>query len=254
MKKQDEPGFIPGIYNYCDRWCEKCRLQLQCVSFVMGKKIEERGVFNLECNEVKENDSLWERLKSIFESTCEVLQEVAEERGMKVEDVYALEQIDRGFFEEEMGHVLKEGKMYPMVENSDILKICQVYEHWADRCLEKILKFPGEKGVSPGEDIEIVSWYLDLMQAKMRRALHTYYVQEEAEMCGADDYNGWVKVVLISIERSDISWKNIQKSYAEYATEIGHLRAMLGQLKTDIERQFPYARKFLRPGFERCVN
>lgn len=66
----------------------------------MGKKIEERGVFNLECNEVKENDSLWERLKSIFESTCEVLQEVAEERGMKVEDVYALEQIDRGFFEE----------------------------------------------------------------------------------------------------------------------------------------------------------
>ena len=24
------PGFIDGVYNYCDRWCERCRFQSRC--------------------------------------------------------------------------------------------------------------------------------------------------------------------------------------------------------------------------------
>lgn len=29
-KKIVDTGFVPGIYNYCDRWCERCPLQLRC--------------------------------------------------------------------------------------------------------------------------------------------------------------------------------------------------------------------------------
>lgn len=248
LKKQDVPGFIPGIYNFCDRWCEKCELRLQCVSFVMGKRIEEKGGFNLEGEEVKEDDGLWGRLKGIFESTYEILQELAEERGVKVEDIYTFEELDKEFWGEDVGYIFKEGKILSYIEGSEIIKICRIYEHWADRCLERILKFPHEENAGIEEDLEIVSWYLDLMQAKMMRALHSYSSREK--MCGTEEYNGLVKVALISIERSDISWKNIREFYREYATEISHLLIMLEQLKIEIERQFPYARKFLRPGFD----
>ena len=88
-------GFIPGIYNYCDRWCEKCEQQLRCMSFVMGKKIEEKGGFNFEREGHREDESIWARLKEVFESTYEVLHELAEERGLNVEDIYASENIDR---------------------------------------------------------------------------------------------------------------------------------------------------------------
>ena len=36
MKKDDlrklvrNPKFISGIYNYCDRWCERCRFTAYC--------------------------------------------------------------------------------------------------------------------------------------------------------------------------------------------------------------------------------
>ena len=91
-------GFIPGIYNYCDRWCEKCEQQLRCMSFVMGKKIEEKGGFNFEREGHREDESIWARLKEVFESTYEVLHELAEERGLNVEDIYASENIDREFW------------------------------------------------------------------------------------------------------------------------------------------------------------
>ncbi|MDE6450742.1 MAG: hypothetical protein K2L23_00325, partial [Odoribacter sp.] len=93
LENQEEPGFIPGIYNYCDRWCERCGLQLRCISFVMGKRMEEKGEFDKERGEMK-SDEMWKRLKSIFESAYEVLQELADERGMKVKDICSSEQMD----------------------------------------------------------------------------------------------------------------------------------------------------------------
>jgi len=219
----------------------------------MGKKIEEKGGFDLGKEEGKEEDGLWGRLKSIFESTYEVLQELAKERGIKIEDIYTSEKIDREFWGEESGDMFKEGKLFLQIEESPILKICKIYEYWADRCLEKVLKFPCKKQAGLEEDLEIVSWYLDLIQAKMRRALRCYFNQEEIKMCGTEDFNGLVKVALIAIDRSAESWEHVQKGYPDYRMEIEHLLVMLKQLKTDIEHQFPYARKYLRPGFEKPV-
>ena len=45
--------------------------------------------------------SIWARLKEVFESTYEVLHELAEERGLNVEDIYASENIDREFWGED---------------------------------------------------------------------------------------------------------------------------------------------------------
>jgi hypothetical protein len=27
------PDHIPGIYNYCDRWCERCQLTSRCLNY-----------------------------------------------------------------------------------------------------------------------------------------------------------------------------------------------------------------------------
>ena len=126
-------GFIPGIYNYCDRWCEKCEQQLRCMSFVMGKKIEEKGGFNFEREGHREDESIWARLKEVFESTYEVLHELAEERGLDVEDIYASENIDREFWGEDYEGTPRE-QVYQKLESSDLLRICSIYEYWADKC------------------------------------------------------------------------------------------------------------------------
>lgn len=32
LKLVKEGNFIEGIYNYCDRWCEKCSFTARCLN------------------------------------------------------------------------------------------------------------------------------------------------------------------------------------------------------------------------------
>jgi len=34
LAKNDQ--FISGIYNYCDRWCERCSFTSRCMNFAMA--------------------------------------------------------------------------------------------------------------------------------------------------------------------------------------------------------------------------
>jgi hypothetical protein len=46
----DEPEerFISGIYNYCDRWCERCRFTAHCRVFATEQKRLERHLLRGE--------------------------------------------------------------------------------------------------------------------------------------------------------------------------------------------------------------
>ena len=37
METQD--GFIVGVYNYCDRWCERCLLTSRCRVFAEEQRL-----------------------------------------------------------------------------------------------------------------------------------------------------------------------------------------------------------------------
>ncbi len=44
MEVQD--GFIVGIYNYCDSWCEPCQFTSRCRVFADGAKHEAIRLMN----------------------------------------------------------------------------------------------------------------------------------------------------------------------------------------------------------------
>jgi len=39
----DDQGFIPGVYNYCDRWCERCPFASRCRVYAMEMTIRIDG-------------------------------------------------------------------------------------------------------------------------------------------------------------------------------------------------------------------
>jgi len=39
-----DPPFIAGIYNYCDRWCERCPLSHRCLTHAMEKAADDGDV------------------------------------------------------------------------------------------------------------------------------------------------------------------------------------------------------------------
>lgn len=56
-----DPRFIPGIYNYCDRWCKRCELASRCLNYAVSQ--DESG--DLESQDL-DNQAFWDRLHGIF--------------------------------------------------------------------------------------------------------------------------------------------------------------------------------------------
>jgi hypothetical protein len=64
------------------------------------------------------------------------------------------------------------------------------------------------------------------------------------------DSDGSAKVALVGIDRSINAWHVIQLCLPEKAGGVIPLIVRLEQLRQHTEREFPYARDFVRPGFD----
>ena len=77
-----DPRFIPGIYNYCDRWCERCPLSNRCLNYAMEKE-EDDG--DPEARDLT-NKKFWKKLENTFRDTIEMVRGNAREMGVDLDD------------------------------------------------------------------------------------------------------------------------------------------------------------------------
>ena len=62
------------------------------------------------------------------------------------------------------------------------------------------------------------------------------------------DWNGSAKVALISIERSESAWRVVASAMGDEAASV--LADSLGALRSAMDKEFPRAMEFRRPGFD----
>ena len=77
-----DPRFISGIYNYCDRWCERCPLSNRCLNYAMEKADDDGDPSARDVS----NQKFWDKLHGIFQSTIEMIREDARARGIDLDD------------------------------------------------------------------------------------------------------------------------------------------------------------------------
>jgi hypothetical protein len=85
----DESRFIAGIYNYCDRWCERCRFTDRCRVFAAEQAQMERHVLRGE-DPTDPTIALQDAAASL-DAALRMLAQAAEERGIRLEDLPAEE-------------------------------------------------------------------------------------------------------------------------------------------------------------------
>src|SRR5215510_5650962 len=70
MARAANPNLIPGIYNYCDRRCERCRFADRCFSYLESRK------------EPEPSESVGTMMERSLEGTLDVLRIIAERQGI----------------------------------------------------------------------------------------------------------------------------------------------------------------------------
>lgn len=77
----DDPRFISGIFNYCDRWCERCSFTSRCINFALS----EEEYADPETRDMN-NEKFWNKLSENFRAVIEMVYEMAEERGIEFDE------------------------------------------------------------------------------------------------------------------------------------------------------------------------
>lgn len=97
-----------------------------------------------------------------------------------------------------------------------------------------------------------ISWYLDLIHAKMKRALYGFHIYADKINAKQEenDYNGSAKVALLAIEISYQAWSVLKNKVVYFQQDIERILVVLEQMLRDLEHRFPDARNFCRPGFD----
>lgn len=102
------------------------------------------------------------------------------------------------------------------------------------------------------EAIEVARWDSTFIGAKLRRALRgrDEYLHDEDpyEDPVQNDWNGSAKVALICIKRSAGAWATIAQATGDSDATV--IAEELRQLGAIVQREFPDARRFVRPGFD----
>ncbi len=85
LEMADNPELIPGIYNYCDRWCERCDFTSRCLQFQMER--EEEDLTSTSSTTEEANAEFWVKVTNAFSMAMELLEDIAEREGIDLDHV-----------------------------------------------------------------------------------------------------------------------------------------------------------------------
>jgi len=251
----DRISFIDGVYNYCDRWCERCPLTRRCRVYAME---EEAAAADPGSRDLA-GDAFWERLGSVFKKTKEMIVEAAHQRGIDL-DALDLEAAGR---DEEFRR--RRTQKHPLTVHG--FEYIRAVDRWFDEHepsfrrreeeLNRQLRLgvagddPEAEAVRIGDAVEVVRWYQHQIAVKLARAVSSADRHEELvpeEPCG--DSDGSAKVALLGIDRSLAAWSILRQCLPDPSETILDLLVQLDRLRRAAESAFPNARAFVRPGFD----
>lgn len=254
-KLAEDPRFIQSIYNYCDRWCERCPFTARCLNFAL----DEEEFDHLETQDL-DNEAFWKKLSETFQMTLELLEETAEEQGIDLDsiDTKEVEEEDRLNDELARDHECSRmAKLYSemvddWLDSTRDLFSSEEEEISAVETFEALDNSPAEKDDDLLEPVEVVGWYQHLIYVKLMRAIRGELLEEPEIL---DEYpkdsDGSAKVALIGIDRSIAAWGEIRSLFPHRSDQIMDILLHLEQLRRKVEKTFPDARAFIRPGFDK---
>lgn len=246
------PDFISGIYNYCDRWCERCPLTSRCLVYATEQEDDDASPTSRDA----ENSNFWQNLMPYRAQADELISEWAEQAG-----------VDLNTSEENQPSGRRRTRS---VDKHPLVKAGKDYANAASdwfRVLEQTIDFSilsfianGADAAATGTELdpevslpfeaarEVIQWYQYQISVKTMRALSTH--NDELDDTETNDSDGSAKVALIGVDRSIAAWRFMQLALPERSESIVPLILQLACLRNSLLKTFPKASEFIRPGFD----
>ena len=253
MSLTDNPNFIPGIYNYCDRWCERCHMTTRCMLYAStSNEVPIKGTAE------HQKLAVARQLESSVQLTIDILNQLALEQGI---DLNASGEDDREWE--------RQKQLRSSADNSLLTRLSKKYidqsRVWldnsdaifaaADEEMAKaaVMDLPGrdlDKEIADMKNaLDVIFWYKFQIMVKLVRA-QTSKMDENDQLALPMDSAASAKVALIGIDHSIVAWGKLLESFPAEEKSILSILSVLVRLRKEAEEIFPEARGFVRPGLD----
>jgi hypothetical protein len=232
VARASNPRLIPGIYNYCDRWCERCRFTDRCLQYLEDQETEPPAA-DAESVAGRVRESLARRLGTITEiarrehidlRTLGASSDAAEKRERHAQDPLVVSARQYGDLAWRLA-----------------------------RALGPIAAARGDPAVSGA--VDVIDWFSSMIGAKVSRAVSGVAFARESGDPDDDrvqrDFNGSAKIALLGIAESRRAWTVLMSEGKATANGVpAQAVRMLDELDAGLRARFPHAMAFVRPGFD----
>ena len=232
----DDSQVIRGIFNWCDRWCEKCTKTDFCTVYKTSVRLPSDTP-----------EDFFNSISLLFEATMEMLGDYFKDLDIELESLD--ESLENTDFEDED---IEEKYSFP---DDGALNLAKQYgkqvKHWL-AVLKKKNTFSMEVRLQDemlADCMEVIHWYQHLFEVKMSSALMAQKYEKE-ESLNPYDSLGNAKLLLVSIERNIAAWGYLYQKFKDDEDEILDILVSLQRLSKIIEQLFPEARAFIREGLD----
>jgi hypothetical protein len=244
--------FIPGIFNYCDKWCSRCEFKKRCSVYVD----DNRGT----------NDLPNEALIMMITDKLKALSEILEHSSQLVSQTSEVVRKEFAF----AGNNEMEKPSYVEVKNSLMAKANEYEWHtasWlAERKVDESIRIFGEKLdlqlltadevalelATLQEWLDEIEHFMTFIPAKIKRAIASARRQNQMDFGNGfpRDSDGSAKIAILAIKQSIEIWERLMAHFPELEDDCLDFLARLQQLKDLALKEFPNAMNFIRPGFD----
>jgi hypothetical protein len=225
MELQD--GGVVGIFNYCDRWCERCSFTSHCRVFAHQAELQASLDPNLKA--VHEAPPLPE---DVPPPPPAWMQELIEEMNEACRNPPSLEEWER---------------MRPRVP-AEHTPIDARAKNYRERTFQWLTAAEGGSAGASADPRDVISWFHTMIAAKVNRAL-TKWPDADSEDDESDN-DGSAKVALLGIDESHTAWLELVERGIVSRDQADSFIADLVWLGEALERVRPRARAFVRPAFD----
>jgi hypothetical protein len=268
----DAQGFIPGVYNYCDRRCERCRFVRQCR--VGAVDVDDVGEAEDAVASGRPED-LRERLMKLMnrppsEEDDEDEEEDADEEDEAFEIDYDPADLEPTYEElREQENVRKAVKAHPLSTMG--MAYMDLVDEWLDPREEMLTS----KGIlvhrqqelslaaamrSPealvlSEALDEIGWFKTMLHVKCQRAIRGK-LEDTGWMKAVDmdhlqsDWNGTAKLCFEIVQRCVAAWETVAELMPEEADQLVAINELLRRVGEELRKEFPDAQRFIRAGWD----
>lgn len=248
---------IPGVYNYCDRWCERCPLTARCLVFKTERARDaKRGRERPDL----ENKDFWDELGDSLAVAMHMVMREAKKQGIDLDDPALLASVEveerrrRRRAARQGGALHRAATTYWKSAQAAIRRLAPELTATEEALNTQLRLGAGQPEAVAAEirdALEVVQWYLFFIDVKLQRAVSSRVdTRREGDDGYPSDADGSAKVALVAIDRAIGAWARLRGHLGGEADAILDLLVQLERLRRATEREFPKARAFKRPGFD----